>query len=404
MKTKVKNIVLIASLALNLTIIGFFGTSIYLKSTSAASNIISNFKVKNKTADLQYFNGLDFNIQGKFHKERNFKRLPSRYKKIVRPRVWSLSECSSGISIRFKTNSSVISVKWELTDYIEYSNMNRICSSGLDLYCLIDKKWQYVNSAIPTNVENERLLISDMDTTTKEFLLNLPLYDGIRNIEIGINEGFSISSNSDNSLTKKPIVFYGTSVTQGGSASRPGMAYPSIIFRNLNIETINLGFSGNGRFEKSVGHALCEIDAEMYIIDCVANSSPKTIKNNTIKLIKQIRECKPNTPILLVERIVECSYFKQTDELTFGGSRQDQNNQLRKSFDNAINIGIKYLYYLESDGLIGYDNEGTVDATHLNDLGMKRIAKKIEEKINEILETNKTEVANNIYKKQGILQ
>jgi hypothetical protein len=290
MKKKIIYIGLILSLSLNLTILGFFGRTIYLEIRKTGKHIITDYKIKNVTSDFIYHNGLKFNINGKFNNEDNFSRLPLKYENIVRPAVWSLSENSSGISIRFKTNSSDISVKWELSNYKEHSNMSRICASGLDLYCLVDNKWQYVRSGIPTNFITEQLLVSKMDTTTKEFILNLPLYDGIENIEIGIIKGFDISKSEDDYKIKKPIVFYGTSITQGASASRPGLAYPSIISRDLNVETINLGFSGNGKFEESVGLALCEIDAEMYVIDCVPNSSPEVIKQNVFDLIKQIKK------------------------------------------------------------------------------------------------------------------
>jgi hypothetical protein len=391
MKRKLISICLVLSLLLNLTILGFFGKTIYSESRKIGKHIISDYKTKKTTTDFQYYNGLEFNIGGKFHNEKNYFRLPSNYKNIVRPEVWNLSKNSSGISIKFRTNSPDISVKWKLSNFLEHSNMSRICSSGLDLYCLIDNQWQYVKSGIPTSIETEQLLVSEMDTTSKEFLLNLPLYDGVENIEIGIKKEFNISTTKDNYEINKPIVFYGTSITQGGSASRPGLAYPSIISRNLNIETINLGFSGNGKFEKSVGLALCEIDASAYIIDCVPNSSPDVIKSNVFSLIKQIRKCKPNTPILLVESIIrEYSYFQKTDKTIFGGLKyiEAQNTELRKSYENAIDENINNLFYLSSDGLIGYDHEGTIDGTHLNDLGMQRIAEKIEIEITKMLKLN----------------
>ncbi|MFA7141605.1 MAG: SGNH/GDSL hydrolase family protein, partial [Proteiniphilum sp.] len=100
------------------------------------------------------------------------------------------------------------------------------------------------------------------------------------------------------------------------------------------------------------------------------------------------RECRPNTPILIVESIIrEYSYFKQSDESTFGSKKfiMAQNRELKKTFQSAQRMGIGELYYLDSDGLIGYDHEGTVDGTHLTDLGFYRIANIIGAKITEIL-------------------
>nr|WP_241558061.1 SGNH/GDSL hydrolase family protein [Maribellus luteus] len=89
------------------------------------------------------------------------------------------------------------------------------------------------------------------------------------------------------------------------------MAYPSILSRRHNVETINLGFSGNGKFEEAVGQALCEIDAALFVLDCTPNSSPEVIQNNALKLIQQIKKCRPHTPILMVESIMrERSYLR----------------------------------------------------------------------------------------------
>lgn len=390
---------LILSFTLNLIILVFFGKTIYLESKTKVKQIANGNKVKETKKDFQYYKGLNFTIKGKFHKEENFSRLPIKYKRVVRSEVWNLSKKSSGISIQFETNSPNILVKWKLSKFSEYLNMSKVCTSGIDLYCFIGNKWQYVSSGIPSDYKNEQLLISDMDTTSKVFLLNLPLYDGIEKIEIGIKNGFKISKNSDHFTSKKPIVFYGTSITQGGSASRPGLAYPSIISRNLNIETINFGFSNNGKFEKAIGNALCEIDASMYVIDCVPNSSPKVIKANVFELIKQIKSCQPETPILLVEGVnFEHSYFQKTDKLTYGGLEyiREQNKELKNAFDKAKEAGIVDLYYLTNEGLIGYDHEGTIDGIHLNDLGMQRIANKIVQEIIKILELNKQKTTNNL--------
>lgn len=342
---------------------------------------------KDPINNLKYFDGFSFSIMGKYHQEKNFNRLPGKYEKIVRPVVWNLSKNSSGISIWFKTNSPIIGAKWELLKKTEPHNMTKIGASGIDLYCYIDGKWQYVNSGVPKDLENESLLISGMDTTYKDFLINLPLYNGIKNIEIGIVNGYSIQKSAMDYNCKNPIVFYGTSITQGASASRPGMAYPSIVSRNLNIETINLGFSGNGKFEKSVGQALCEMNAGLIVLDCTPNSSPEIIRNHVIDLVLQIRDCKPQTPILLVESIIrEYAYFRKSDSTVFGSRKyiELQNRELKNAFAEAVKIGVTNLYYLESDSLIGTDHEATVDGTHLSDLGMVRIAKKIQDKIIEI--------------------
>lgn len=169
------------------------------------------------------------------------------------------------------------------------------------------------------------------------------------------------------------------------------MTYTSIISRKFNSEVINLGFSGNGRFENSVGQALCEIESEILILDCTPNSPPDTIRKNVPLLLKQLRKCKPATPILLMESIVrEYAHFKTSGDRVFGSVSyiQAQNMELEHAFNAAISDGIGNLYYLKADDLIGSDHEATVDGTHLSDLGMTRVATKLHEKITEITSRN----------------
>ncbi len=338
--------------------------------------------------DIVYYDAFLFEIEGKYHDEKNYNRLASGYEKIVRPEVWGLSKNSAGISVRFSTNSTSINVKWKVNGSPSINHMNKIGVGGVDLYCFMNGQWQYVSSGIPSGSVNSLSMISNMDTTTKEFLVNLPLYSTVESVEIGADKNAIISKPIKNLLkNQKPIVFYGTSITQGGSASRPGMAYPAIISRNYSVETINLGFSGNGRFERSVGLALCDIDAAMYVIDCTPNSFPDTIKKNALSLIKQLRACKPDAPILLVESILRENSFLNKAESTTAGSLkwiEAQNKELKKAFEDSKELGIEKVYYLEATNLLGTDHEGTVDGTHLTDLGFFRIADVIGKKIKKI--------------------
>jgi hypothetical protein len=340
-------------------------------------------------AEIKYHDGHEFSVYGRLHDERNFNRLPSKYETVVRPEVWNLSKNSAGISIMFRTNSPVIKVKWTLLNNTSLANMAKIGVGGVDLYCLAGKKWEYVNSGVPYGKRNESTLISGMDTTYKEFMIYLPLYDGVDTLEIGISDGSSISRRENKSSAGiKPVVFYGTSITQGGCASRPGMAYTTIISRRLGVEVINLGFSGNGRLEQSVGQAVCEAEASLVVLDCLPNSPVDTIRKNALPLIRQIRKCHPETPILLVESsVTDASYFPQSE--FYSGNRnssiRQQNGELKLVFNQALSEGISGLHYLEADNLTGDDNEGTVDGVHPSDLGMLRLADKIQSVIEQIL-------------------
>ena len=123
--------------------------------------------------------------------------------------------------------------------------------------------------------------------------------------EIGLPADAKLSKaepykNEDSSL-RKPIVFYGTSITQGGCASRPGMVHTAILQRRLDHPVVNLGFSGNGKMEPEVVELMAEIDASCFVIDCLPNMDAKEVAERTEPLVRKLREAQPKTPILLVE-------------------------------------------------------------------------------------------------------
>jgi lysophospholipase L1-like esterase len=170
---------------------------------------------------------------------------------------------------------------------------------------------------------------------------------------------------------QKPLVFYGTSITQGGCASRPGMAYAAILGRRLDRPTINLGFSGNGRMDPEVASLLAELDPAVYVIDCVPNMGPADVASRTEPLVQRIRKARPQTPILLVEdRTYTNAPLLPALEQRHQASRQ----ALRSAYEALTASGIKNLYYLEGETLLGDDREDTVDGSHPTDLGFMRMA------------------------------
>lgn len=197
----------------------------------------------------------------------------------------------------------------------------------------------------------------------------LPLYEGVIQLEIGIDSLSRIEKPAR--MKRKPIVYYGTSITQGGCASRPGMVYSNIISRKLDVECINFGFSGNGRMETPIVEVISEIDVSIYVIDCVSNMSAAEIHSNSIPLVELIRTKHPDTPIIFVEgTMFEKSFLDET-------IRNDVNNKntaQKSEFEKMIKKGFSNIYYIEVNEALGNDHEGTVDSVHLTDLGFMRFA------------------------------
>jgi lysophospholipase L1-like esterase len=391
MNKKVK-FILILSLALNFSfgVYLLFNKIIKTQLDKPSNIVIKDYDPELVTRkELVFYTGTDFEVKGRGHKEKSYNRLPKIFQNKVRKEVWQLAEYPSGISIRFRTNSTNLRIKWNIEGKSSSLNMSKLATSGIDLYCLIENKWQFVNSGIPLGSENDALLFSNSDTTYRTYLLNLPLFDHVNNVHIGIDSNAEITKpDTEIDYFKNPIVFYGSSITQGVGASRPGMAYPSIISRNMKVEVINLGFSGNGLFEKEVGEYLCNLEAMLFVIDCTPNSTPEIINKNAFALIQQLKKYRPEVPLLLVESIFrENSYFMKKDSMVFGSSYfiQKQNLALRKVYEKAKINGMNEIYYMSSKDLIGNDHESTIDGTHLSDLGSFRIAGNIEKEIEKII-------------------
>ena len=315
-------------------------------------------------------------------KESPYDRLPISYKEKVREPVWDLSKASAGITVRFHSNSTSINLKWTVLNDFDMPHMAATGIKGIDLYTKYNNKWRYVttagalvglktyqNKSIPADSENEYELIKNMTPEFREYKLFLPLYDGVTKLEVGIDSTASIEKASPS--TVKPIVFYGTSITQGGCASRPGMAHTNIISRKLDVDCINYGFSGNGRMETPIVELISEIDARFYVIECLQNMDSEQVSERVKPLVDIIRTKHPHTPIVLVENMMYTTAFLDHTEET---RLIQENAALKNEYDKIIKSGTPNIFYIKDNKDFLVDNEGTVDGVHLTDLGFLRYA------------------------------
>lgn len=317
--------------------------------------------------------------------DRYFARFPSRAKDKVTDAVWNLSQHSAGEVVRFRTDSDQIKVRYTLLNAsVAMSHMPATGVSGLDLYAFDEetKTWRWAAVTQPTKKTEEKTWISGMEKKEREYMAYLPLYNGIDALSIGVPEGASFTALSPR--TDKPIVYYGTSIAHGGCASRPGNAYTAMLGRRLDVPVVNLGFSGSARMEMEIAELLCEIDAEIYVLDAGPNMTSQWIDERMIPFVKKLREARPNVPILIVEDRWFSNAWILPERHNTGvnnhAAERRAFEELQKEFDD--------LYYLSGETLIGddLDNDGTVDGSHPNDLGMYRQANALEKAIRPILE------------------
>ncbi|GCB34588.1 hydrolase [Bacteroides faecalis] len=302
-----------------------------------------------------------------------YERFPDSLKNISRAPLWNLSRNSAGMAIRFRSNSTKIAAKWETLGNNHMNHMTDVGVKGLDLYCLQkDGKWRFVNSGRPTGKTTQATIIANMQPEEREYMLYLPLYDGLVSLSIGVDSLSTITQPAvESPVRTKPVVFYGTSILQGGCANRPGMAHTNIISRRLNRECINLGFSGNALLDLEVARIMAEVDAGVFVLDFVPNASVKQMQERMETFYNIIRKKHPDTPIVFIEDpIFTHSLFDQN----IAREVQRKNQTLNEIFTLLKKKGEKNIYLIHSDKMLGDDGEATVDGIHFTDLGMMRYA------------------------------
>lgn len=313
-----------------------------------------------------------------------YDRLPAKAEGKAPASVWGLSHHSAGLAVRFVTDARTIQARWTLIKpELAMPHMPATGVSGLDLYVKDSGNWRWLSVGQPRAQTNTVALVSGLPAGEREYMLYLPLYNGVSIVELGIDKGAFLAIADPRPEThRKPILFYGTSITQGGCASRPGMVHTAILGRHLNYPVINLGFSGSGRMEAEMADLLAEVDPAVYVLDCLPNMDAKAVSERVVPFVKKLRAAHPQTPILLVEDRTYSNSF-----LISGSHQRNQTNRaaLEKAYQTLLADGIQHLAYLHGEKLLGADGEDTVDGSHPTDLGFLRQAEAMEPALKKLL-------------------
>lgn len=352
--------------------------------------IDSNMGAKAADAELKWVETGTLTIEGQGWKdtESPYDRLPAKAKGQVPDAVWNLSRHSAGIAVRFVTDAEKIAGRWTLTsENLAMAHMPATGVSGLDLYVRVDGQWRWAGVGKPEQgVTNEVSLIAGIPKGKREFLLYLPLYNGVKQLEIGIPPEAAIEPAPPRPAgSAKPVVIYGTSIVQGGCAARPGMAHTAILGRLLDRPVINLGFSGNGRMEIALAQLLGELDAAAYVLDCVPNMSEELVDERYLPFVRSLRVARPETPIILVESIFSQSAIAFPD---FRTGTEAKNTHIHSAYETLAAEKMEKLSYVPCADLLGQDGQGTVDGVHPTDLGFMRMADALAPVLSQALEAN----------------
>ncbi|MBD5171103.1 MAG: hypothetical protein HDT07_03735 [Bacteroidales bacterium] len=307
-----------------------------------------------------------------------FSRLPSSFQSSFNSSAWSCSMHSAGVAVRFATNSRTIGVKYSLWANAHMNHQAPTGTKGMDLYILNDgKEWRHVNTIRPEDRKNQEGDFNvNLDGSMHEFMIYLPLYDGVTEMFVKIDEGATITKGNYDAIDpNKRVVMYGTSILQGGCASRTGMSPTAILSRMLNAEVINLAFSGGGKMELTAAQKIATIpNVSAFVVDPVPNCDDIMCRDLTYNFVKTLRDAHPGVPVIMVEGPMypyswHNSYFKSYLPLK---NKYFHDNYLKLLEDDPSN-----LYYVTCENLDGIEDDGTVDGIHLTDLGFKYYADKL---------------------------
>lgn len=312
-------------------------------------------------------------------------RLPERLMATYPKRVWDLAKDLSGARLRFRTNSTALGIRVEYDRAPDMKNMQSFGQSGVDLYvgdtyfgtAVADKE------ARPGKVyEHVYFNFSKRPRTEREVTLYLPLYIGIKVLSIGVDADAVISQPPRFALSK-PVVFYGTSITQGCCASRPGVSFEAKVGRRLNLDYVDLGFAGAGNYEPALAHAVASIDASCFVLDGSNLPTWQDLNERLGPFIKVIREAHPQTPILVTSPI----YYPR--ELTVPRARvanRGKRDVSRNVVADLIAHGDHHIQLVEGTDLLGpAQGDGSTDGVHPNDLGIQWITDGYTKRIGTLL-------------------
>lgn len=332
----------------------------------------------------QWFDVRDWGVEGKGWSEtaKFYDRLPAKAEGVVRPAVWSLSRHSAGMAVRFRTDATAIWADYAVTSpRLEMPHMPATGVSGLDLYGQTDSgDWRWISVVKPTQQHMNVNIISGLLPGERNYMIYLPLYNGTESLKIGVPASSTFEPLAPRE--EKPLLFYGTSITHGACASRPGMPHPAILGRRLDRPVINLGFSGNGKMEPEVGELLAELDPAVYVIDCLPNMVEQEVAERGENLIRQLRQARPSTPIIMVEdRTYSNAPFLPRQQARHLGSR----SAYQQAYQALKQGGVQKLFYVEGETLLGEDRDDTTDGSHPSDLGFFRQADALEPVLREAL-------------------
>ena len=351
-------------------------------------DIDQNMKIETNITepDIVWFDAKQspFALHGVFYDEAQgcYVRMPQEIADQVNGGVKGLNTHTAGGRIRFKTDSKFIAIHAIQKNGNLMNHITLVGQSGFDLYRKNEAGFEiyYASFRPPMGMKEGYTSPLNTDGAFAEYTLNFPLYDNVKELYIALKKDAVIELPSPYAI-EKPVVYYGSSITQGGCASRPGNSYQGMLSRRLNADYINLGFSGSAKGETPMAEYLATLckNASAFVCDYDHNApNPEHLKQTHLPLYRAVRKENPDLPILLIS---------SPDISLKPATWLSRMEIIRKTYLIAKSEGDEKIWFLPGNKLfegIGWDS-CTVDGCHPNDLGFFRMATAIEPYLKEML-------------------
>ena len=301
-----------------------------------------------------------------------YRRMPQQLADSVSAGVAELNHHTAGGHVRFRTDSPYVSLHAVQSAVCLMSHMTVCGIGGFDLYAKADDddpdlQEYYVGTFRPPfNLqEGFDAIVRLPDRRMRTFTLNMPLYGGVNEMYIGLDADSTLEAAP--ARTYKPVAYYGSSITQGGCASRPGNSYQAILSRQLDCGQVNLGFSGNGKGEPAVAEYIASMDLSAFVMDYDNNSeSPETLRATHEPFFQIIRKAQPDLPVIFVSRPPLMGSDENTARIEV----------ILETYNKALAAGDKHVYFVNgSEFFEAFAGDcATVDGCHPNDYGFVLMA------------------------------
>ncbi len=330
-----------------------------------------------------------FKLYGLYNpKEENvFKRLPSSVAKATSEGVYVLHTNTAGGRLRFKTDSEYVAISVKIKDIHLMTHMALAGIAGFDMYVKDENGYTCHKTFMPCEGGSHGPIKAEEkggyegvhhfgDKKMRDITLNFPLYNDVQGLYIGVQKDAQILE-GDSYKYDKPIVCYGSSITQGGCASRPGNAYSNILSRMLDADVYNLGFSGSAEGEDAIADYIAGLDMKVFIYDYDYNApSDEHLKNTHEKMFKKIREKNPELPVIMVSR----------PDYHYSEKREIRREIIKTTYQNALSAGDKNVYFVNGTEFFkDCGDSATVDNCHPNDLGFMYMARKLYDVLKDVV-------------------